>query len=198
MKKPFICIEGLDGVGKSETAATLAARIGATLMRTPTEELAAVRDVWRLPGAAGTINGRYLHFLSALTITSEQVRVTRQRDPVVLDRYIASTSCYHLALGASVVVDLASLGLQEPTQVVYLDCDEDVRRQRLLGRTTHTAEDLLTLGDLGAKVREQYARYPMVRIDTTHMTVDEVTDRICNLAGIKVIDCRVTQREVSP
>jgi len=182
MTKPVICIEGLDGVGKSETAARLAARIGAMLVHTPPPELAAVREVWRLP-SLGTINGRYLHFLAALTITSERIRAHRQQYPIILDRYLLSTYCYHLALGANVVIDLSTLGLEEPTHVVLLDCDEEVRRKRLLGRVHRTQEDLLTLGEIGQKVRDLYARSPTLRIDTTDLTIDEAIDRICKICG---------------
>lgn len=189
MTRPVICIEGLDGVGKSETAAGLAARIGALLVHTPPVELAAVRDVWRLP-CRGTINGRYLYFLAALTITSERIREHRQRTPIVLDRYLLSTYCYHAALGANVVVDLTTLGLEKPTQVVVLDCEEEVRRHRLLGRGKHTHEDVLTLGETGQKVRAFYARWPTLRIDTTNLTINEVIDRICTMCCADSVDHR--------
>jgi thymidylate kinase len=187
MKREFICLEGLDGVGKTETAAALARRLGARLLKTPPVELAAVRDSWTLP-CAGGINGRYLHFLSGLTITSERVRLLRESTPVVLDRYLASTCCYHLALGATVTLDLNSVGLEKPTHIIFLDCDEEVRRRRLLARGFQTAEDLLTYGELGEKVRERYSSWQMTRVDSTYLSVDEVVLRICALANFDHCD----------
>lgn len=180
--KPFIVLEGLDGTGKSTVASALVAQLVAEGI--PAEALHTPSDGFRL--SARYVNDncnpavRFLFYLAAVLDASDYIRSRRQSAVVVCDRYYFSTLAYHRASGVDAAVDLNALEFEQPDFVFYLDTDQEIRAQRVLNRAMQTLGDVHGASDteLVRRIREEFSRFDMIRIDTTHKNVSSVVSDI--------------------
>lgn len=141
---PQVVIEGLDGVGKSTVVRLLAARLDARLDGTPGAGLAAVRavvdDDW--PPEA-----RQLFYAASVCAASARMAAARLAgQPVIYDRYWASTVAYDAAIRRSgVSLPWVEDHLTRPDLTVFLHAPLAVRRARLAERAHLSGEDHRTL-----------------------------------------------------
>jgi len=178
----FITLEGLHGVGKSTVADMLADRLqGAVLVPTIPRELQTAR---RFVDNSADVNARYLFYLSAVSIAADQVRALGEAGRIVIaESFIHRTVAFHAGMGASALVDLPSLRVPTPDLNFYLHCDDTVRRQRLLGRNASTNR-WRTLAEMRAPdIAHAYAAFPLIRVDTTEMTCEQVCEFILSRMG---------------
>src|ERR1700677_1365004 len=91
----FIVLEGADGTGKTTAAKNLAKSLGAKYIATPPPKFREIRNVVDKDVSVGV---RFLFYLTGVLHASDIVRQTLANQPVVCDRYIASTIAYHRAL----------------------------------------------------------------------------------------------------
>jgi thymidylate kinase len=184
MRTPFIVVEGLDGTGKSTLAARLAARLGATLLRTPTSEFSAVRLVVDATFAASPVAAQ-LFYSATVVYASDRARSLLARGtPVVIDRYWLSTVVYAACRDAHIDLSSVELVLLRPDLTVFVEADENVRRDRLAARgMTEADRDSVAQRD---SLRERYlARLSgcalsgaVLRLDSTRATPDELVERV--------------------
>jgi len=107
----LIVVDGIDGVGKTVTAQYLASRLGGVYFPTPAEELRDARRYF----AKRDQTAKYLFYLGALINSSVEIFQALLSSDVIVDRYIASTICYHKAAGALVsYVDWSNLPIVKP------------------------------------------------------------------------------------
>ena len=175
---PFVVLEGLSGVGKSAVAKALAAELGGVYYRTPPDPLASARagvDESCCPTA------RYHFYLAGVLHASEDIRALTASSPVVCDRYLATTHCWHELIGASVLESYKPLGLLEPTLTALITCDEGERRSRLLGRGV-TRNDLEEAkGKREAELLASYRRWGMAEVDNS-ASLERAVGRLVALA----------------
>jgi len=173
---PFIVIEGVDGVGKTTVSRELARRMKAVRLQTPP----------RTFGNTGTYIDRnpksiahFLFYLAAAHYVSERVRVLRQMRPVVCDRYVLSTSAYHVAYNGSVPLTITDLDIERPTLTFLLTVEESQRRKRMHKRR-YRSQSERDLDDpvFLSKVIAGFRRYDLIEIDTTKLAISQVVDRM--------------------
>jgi thymidylate kinase len=178
----FITLEGLHGVGKSTVADMLANRLpGAVLVPTIPCELEPAR---RFVDRSADVNARYLFYLSAVSIASGRVRAFSEIGGIVIaESFIHRTVAFHAGMGASARVDLSSLQVPVPDFIFYLHCEDSVRRLRLLGRNAG-ANRWRALAEMRApEIVDAYASFPLIPVDTTEMTREEVCEFIVSRLG---------------
>ncbi|EFA00847.2 UMP-CMP kinase 2, mitochondrial-like Protein [Tribolium castaneum] len=148
---PLIILEGLDGCGKSRISRELSSKLSAEKWCTPPESIKHIRDLFDDHPTLRTAYYALGNYIAALECTA----ILKQK-PVVMDRYWHSTAAYAIAQAvydSSGATEMPPEGdsfykwpqdLLQPSIVIFLDVDEDVRLERLSRRkTTTTQEDLL-------------------------------------------------------
>lgn len=180
-RHPFIVLEGLNGVGKTTVGKLLAERLGGEYYRTPPPPFDQIRE--RIDSSGDPIV-RYYFYLSSVCYASIQIGQKRRKTPVVCDRYILTTQCYHSVLGIS-VVNTDSLQLEKPDLTVLLTCREPERQVRLSQRgRTHNDLEEERMGIASAFEREYRLSPEIFEVDTTDMAPKEVVNAILKQLSI--------------
>ncbi len=172
---PFVVLESRDGCGKTTVSEALNAILGGSLVKTPSEPVDRFRKVY---DNCGNYEARYLYYLSTLVLASEKIEMLLRVGPVVCDRYISSAVIYHQLLGVDTsMVDVAKLGLIQPTLTICLICDEDVLHERMYQRgeaKEDHIEDIISLNEVDRLMR---ATIPQ-QVDTSTTTPLEAAQLI--------------------
>lgn len=154
----ILVLEGLDGVGKTETARRVSVALGGVLLSTPDASLrvarSAVDALYRSsPDAA------HLFYAASVAHASEVARRQRaQGRVVVIDRYWLSTWAYAAIRRTRLDLGEVEAGLCAADFTFLLTLDEAERRRRLRARGAGE-EDRRTLDTaLAAEVEERYRK----------------------------------------
>lgn len=176
MKKGvFVVVEGMDGTGKTTVSKRLAERLPAFYYCTPPEEFSVMRK-W--VDREVTIEARYVFYLTALVLAGKEIKELLKSVSVVCDRYVLSTTAYHLALGlpSKYLEAVSTIDLPRPTITFYLHCEENERLKRI-GQRGASAMDLEHTR-IASKIGHEFEKADATRIDTTYKDVDKVVDEI--------------------
>lgn len=169
----FICLEGVDAVGKTEICKSLAARLGYQYYKSPGALFAPVRDLVDQDVDPLT---RYFFYRAATQDDSRCIRQLLQTSGVVCDRYIYSTFAFHGAMDAQVQSLFELTQLVMPDYTFVLTAREDVRATRLLGRLEmKELEHNLALQRQADRIFKTFGH---TVVDTSDTTVEEATDAI--------------------
>lgn len=184
-----IVLEGLDGVGKSTTALSLARRLGAVHMITPTPRMRQFRSYFDTHPAV-TPEVRHGYYMTGNFLAGLDMRDTTEAGAsVVLDRYYASTNAYVLGKKGELPppgdeVYAWPAELPKPDIMVLLTLPESERLARRAGRThiAETPEEALLAShlEITARINEAYRRYGCVEV-SAQGGVEDVVDRIMDL-----------------
>lgn len=186
-KFPFIIFEAIDGVGKSSIAKMLGSELGAMNCTSPQEPFRSYRNYFDKSDP----RVRFLFYLSANLALGKNIEKWTLTTPVVCDRYLLSTLAAHEVRGVPKHwFELMSPIIKQiypPDLVVLLECDENVRLQRLTQRgLSEVDKENLRLG-LGPRLFDGYQRwaeklgFKTVRFNNTHFTAETSSDAISNL-----------------
>uniref|UniRef100_A0A3B1IC03 UMP-CMP kinase 2, mitochondrial n=1 Tax=Astyanax mexicanus TaxID=7994 RepID=A0A3B1IC03_ASTMX len=164
---PVVVIKGLDATGKTTLTESLQQALGATLLKSPPQCLAAFRQ--RFDSEPPLI--RRAFYALGNYITAAQIARESLQRPVIVDRYWHSTAAYAIATAVSGAVEkLPALGseiyewpsdLLQPSLVLLLTVSPRERLRRLQGRGLGQTEEetQLEVNDLfRQKVDEAYKR----------------------------------------
>jgi len=184
----LIVVEGCSGSGKSTVSEHLAAVLGACGFHFP-PDFVRFRDETDLDLRVRAIP-RFAYYLAAALELSDLVRDQLQYSDVVCDRYFASSMAPVVAFNQLSASDLFQLAepfvsyLVRPDLVLLLTVappigiDRIKHRARLTGKRTTLGEGLTADPEAFARceaiVRTQAVGLPIVEIDTTDLTIDEV------------------------
>jgi radical S-adenosyl methionine domain-containing protein 2 len=174
VRAPIVAIEGLDGSGKSTVARALAARLGASVVKSPPSrtlhERAAADE---LPAS----ERRDWYWRANREAMKDATDLVFQGTPVVMDRCFASTAAYGAAeLGTVATLAEARRDVPRPDLVFLLSIAEGERRRRLRGRGGSPTKEEGRLSHDGAfrnRVLGGYAALGARSVDATG-TVDDV------------------------
>ena len=178
MSTLFICIEGVDCVGKTEVAKSLADRLKAFYYKTPgglseDERMA----VYNLTDPCQ----RYTAYRAAAARDSQAITNILMTSSVVCDRYIYSTFAMHAAMDDTLASRFEVGGLLIPDHVFLLTADEEVRKRRLFARPHHLQlEDNIPLQN---KADGLFKEQGHTIVDTSTTTVDEVVEILLRYLG---------------
>lgn len=128
----FIVLEGLSGAGKTTIAKAVAEAINAHFYKTPPSLFCLMRE--EIDRSADGIS-RFLFYLAGVFYASQEIVEILKYQPVVCDRYILTTLCYHRAI--NVIVDIPKSFFQtivQPSHTFLVVCDNHKRITRLEGR----------------------------------------------------------------
>jgi dTMP kinase len=186
---PFICIEGIDGVGKSTVAKRLAEAINGVYFKTPSKPYSDAREA--IDQQADTIS-RFYFYLSSVTFASQQIARLCSTTPVVCDRYIYSTYAYHLAKDPTLSSRIVALPVVLPTihipdLTVLLTSEEQERQRRLAirrGQTSSNESFQDRDGAFLALVEKEFSKMGLCSINTSAMSVTDVVHKVlCRIRG---------------
>lgn len=107
----IVIIDGIDGTGKTTSARMLAESLGGIYFPTPAKELKEARKYF----GERDQTAKYLFYLGALINSSAEIFQLLSTSDVIVDRYLATTICYHEVSGAAVnCVDWRNLPIAQP------------------------------------------------------------------------------------
>jgi len=179
-RHPFLCVEGIDGSGKTTTATLLAQALGGICYKTPPHPFAAIRAY--VDGHASPC-ARFQFYLASVVYASAEIEKLLWGLPVVCDRYVYSTLAYHAALGVDLGNFASPAGLVMPDVTVLLVADEAERMGRLRSRQSEDVSDRYLEGDtcFMGRVRAEFRKMGLIEIDTTGLAPAEVVASILGL-----------------
>jgi thymidylate kinase len=128
MKRPnkFIVMEGIMGSGKTKLARMLAERIDGVYYNTPES----FRKMRPLADNSLSLEARYYFYLSLNIQVSLEVGELLKESPVVCDKYIWSTFCYHKTFGLN-ISEFPKLDILLPDFCFLIFCEDKIRLDRL-------------------------------------------------------------------
>jgi thymidylate kinase len=186
VSNPFAAFEGLSGSGKTTLAKKLAARMGGLYYKTPAAPLDSVREA--VDASFGPMS-RFLFYFTSVARAAEEIPVLLREQPVICDRYILSTSCYHLVLGVDrlfVSICEASLSLQ-PDFTFLVVCKDDIRRERMRRRGMTPNDHSEQVGDRERRFLAEYRARNVIEIDNSADDPEIALGQIISvMGGIKV------------
>jgi thymidylate kinase len=124
---PFIVLEGLGGVGKTTVGKILAEKIGGVYVKTPTDSFLSARK--EIDACADPM-ARFFFYLSTVIQASAEISHILETAPVVCDKYILATMCWHRAMGVDVHVP-KFVNIRIPDFTFLLTCSDLKRIERL-------------------------------------------------------------------
>lgn len=169
----FICLEGVDGVGKTEVGKLLAQKLDYVYYKSPGGPFALARTMVDIDIDPLT---RYFFYRAAVQHDSRKISVLLGESGVVSDRYIYSTFAFHEAMDSHIggLFELTSLIM--PDYVFVLTAREDVRLARLKNRSDVTALDFnKPVQDKADRIFRGFG-HPVV--DTSDNTVEQTVEYI--------------------
>lgn len=197
----FLVIEGCNGVGKSTIVDYLCTRIGALSFHYPPEFVSFRRDL-RLDECVKPLP-RLTYYLAATMHLSDLVRDQLTRSHVICDRYLASP--LSLMIGESVIEEKQALQMTEPFQsylripdlTLLLTAEHAVVSERIRTRSaksgvlTPIARRMIESKEFFQKREDACRRIatrlgPMVELDTTSLTFEEMGESVWSLVAPKL------------
>lgn len=129
-EKPIVLeVEGVDCVGKTTLAKTIAAQYGFQYLYTPQVPLAVIRKEIE---ALDDPDTRFFYYLTSVIAVQRMIRsYIEAGKSLVIDRYIRSTFVMHRTLGVDVsCVEVDRLPIVRPEFSVLLTADRETRAAR--------------------------------------------------------------------
>lgn len=181
IKKPvFVVIEGIDGVGKTTCAKSIADKMNAFLYKTPSGIFEKTRkEIEKLKDN----QVRLAFYLASVIYASNKINKLVPHQVVICDRYIYSTIAYHKALGVDLsYINFKKLPILFPDFCFYLYATEKERRQRM----AHREQSIASASDaaleeneiLQQKIHQEFIKLPIIPVNTSKLSVDEVCEKI--------------------
>jgi dTMP kinase len=187
--QPFICVEGLDGVGKTTVARSVAERIGGLYYKTPPPPYDSIRQTIDLYADVST---RFHFYLSAVGFASQQIRRVLATRPVVCDRYIYSTIAYHAAMDETLRSMADVDDYLRPDCAILLAADEYERIRRVSSRPRSAHDgDLETNSGFLLAVYREFITFHLEVVDTTGMAIDAVVREVLRRVPARFEGCSI-------
>lgn len=166
---PFIALEGLSGVGKSSVAMALAAQLNGQVYKTPCETLCSIRDI---VDRQYSLNARFLFYLAGVYQASDEIRQILPRHPIICDRYILTTVCYHRSLGVKLANRIYD-DLAQPNLTVLLTCSDEERLLRINRRGWSYNDIQERISRVEQALLAEYLSHGVLTLDTTSISAEE-------------------------
>jgi len=181
--RAFFALESLDGVGKSTTIKGLEQK-SYIVHATPPEEIAHKRT----EANEAPLRERFNYYMQGVSIVGHKARQLEGKTQFS-DRFLLTTVSAHEAMGLN-PYDMRqavynNFNLQLPEKTILLTANDDERVKRLMRRGANQNDiDNLKINDQifeGFKVWADELNHPIVEIDTSDMTPDQVVNEVINI-----------------
>lgn len=165
-KNKFVVFEGLSGSGKSTLSRLLADRIQGQHITTPVKPLSIVRD--SVDASFGPMS-RFVFYYSSVVRVAEEIPALLIKCPVICDRYIMTTTCFHSALGVdqTLIATCEALVPILPDITFLVTCEDKKRRDRLLKRGMSQNDRSEALGNVEERFLCEYRKRDVIEIDNS-------------------------------
>lgn len=164
-KNNFIVLEGLSGTGKTTIGKLLAKKIGAGFYKSPGPLFDSIRDK---VDKEADLTARFFFYLAGVIQTSRDVSLILKFKPVVCDRYLLTTLCYHRAVGVMIdVPDSLFESLIKPTHTFLITCEKRKRLIRLYNRRLSYNDEQERKLQVEQKFLAEYRKYGLIELDNS-------------------------------
>lgn len=181
MINPFIVLEGLSACGKTTVASLLAVKFGTTVYKTPPAMFESARSQI---DKSSDLTARFFFYLAGIIQASVEIQELRKAGPVVCDRYLYTTICYHKAMGVQTDALLGSVSnlIFMPDFTFLVTCNQEERIRRLHGRGLSYNDWVERKSGVEERFLAEYRTKKMIEIDNScndpEVAVRAIIDRI--------------------
>jgi thymidylate kinase len=137
------------------------------------------------------MTARLLFYISSVVIASHQIEEELKTRPVVCDRYINSTICYHEAMGVDTsLIEIDKLEIVKPDICICLTVNEKVRVQRIQNRQiSSTAPYQEVSADFLLRVSIDLVKHSTHVVDASRLTPEETKSKILQIISKTPVEC---------
>lgn len=172
----FVCLEGIDLVGKTEVGKCLAEKLGYRYYKSPGGSFAAARSI--VDDEVDPLT-RYFFYRAASQYDSRRIAAILAVSGVVCDRYIYSTFAFHAAMDPQIQSLFELTQLLMPDRTFVLTAREEVRVRRISERPK--AKELELNLPLQNQADRIFRTFGHEIIDTSDTTVEEAANLVASL-----------------
>jgi len=161
----FIVIEGLSGSGKTTIGQLVAEKIGAEFYKSPGPLFNSIRDK---VDEGADLTSRFFFYLAGTIQTSKEISLILKTKPVVCDRYLLTTLCYHRAIGVTIdIPDSLFEPLVKPSYTFLVTCEEKKRLIRLYSRGLSYNDKQERKLQVEQRFLAEYRKYQLIEVDNS-------------------------------
>ncbi len=184
MRKLFIAIDGVDGVGKTTISKLLAQELNGFYYRSPSNPFLDIRQ--KVENPMNPI-GRYCFYRLAIQNDSRIIKNILKSKLVVCDRYIASTFAYHFVMDNDIKIIHDDRGILKPNFSLLLTANSETRNNRIIKRneSKNWIEDNSSLLD---SIQNVFLSLGLTEFKTDNLTPDKIVKKIIKFIQKKQSD----------
>ena len=177
--KPFVVVEGRDGVGKTTVVQALQNVYHGVALKTPVSP----KETRKHYDHCTSLEARFLFYVSDLAIASRRIETVRKIQHVFADRFLHSTLAYHAEMGVDTsLVDFSKLSIAQPDATICLTGDRDILLERVRMRDgLLEAQNMKKNSDFLQRISDRIAGGATHVIDTTRLTLGEVIGEVVTI-----------------
>ena len=179
LKPSFVAIEGVDGSGKTTTAALLAKKLGAVCVKTPPKDYQFLRG--HFDSQPRLTLARFFFYVASLCEAAESINsLLAAGTSVVVDRWTLSTRLYHeQLLGRDLSSHLEGLALPRPDSCFIMQPPLPIILGRLRKRVPGHDYSLEQDERFISAIYDRYkAARDVIHLDPGNGSIDDVVNHI--------------------
>lgn len=173
----FIVLEGLSGSGKTTIGKIVAKKIRGKFYRTPPSLFTG--SFRNCIDKCVSSSARFLFYLAGVIQASDEISRILADQPIVCDRYLLTTLCYHRALGIQInISDSVFRPLSQPDFTFLIVCKKAIRLKRLHDRGLSFNDRQERQIKIEQRFLMQYRKYNLIEVDNSSDNPEVAAERI--------------------